>query len=106
MKRLLPHIYMMFLALAIITPRQALSAVDREQEVRDAVTAYVTSRTAGMGWDAKYIRALSSGQPVRVPGALDWAWWSGIRARIPSGKALVLKSWKSRRQKGLGTESR
>lgn len=65
MKRLLPHILILLLILVSLCPRQALSAIDREQEVRDAVTASVTTRTNGMGWDVRVRR-------ITIPGALKF----------------------------------
>jgi flagella basal body P-ring formation protein FlgA len=90
MKRLLPHILILFLTLATFCPRQALSAVDREHEVRDVVTAFVTNRTAGMGWDV-HIRRITISDALKLPeGLIDyeivapqqWEGWGNINIAV------------------------
>jgi hypothetical protein len=43
------------------------AAPDREQEVRQAVTAYVTARTGGMGWDVRMRRITVADRLVLAP---------------------------------------
>lgn len=90
MKRLLPYLYMLLLSIVILSPRQAFSAVDRELEVRDAVTAFVTSRTAGMGWEVR-IRRMTIPDALKLPaGVLDyevvapqqWEGWGNVSIAV------------------------
>lgn len=90
MKRLLPYLYMLLLAIVILSPRQAFSAIDREREVRDAVTAFVTSRTAGMGWDVR-IRRMTITDALKLPaGVIDyevvapqqWEGWGNVSIAV------------------------
>ena len=72
MKRLLTHVFILLLLLAALSPRQALSATDREREVREVVTAFVTARTADMGWDV-HIRRVTFSDTLKLPeGAIDY----------------------------------
>lgn len=90
MKRLLPHVFLLFLIFSTICPRQALSATNREQEVREAVTAFVTTRTAGMGWDVN-IRRLTISDTLKLPeGKIDyeiiaqqqWEGWGNLSIAV------------------------
>lgn len=72
MRRLLPHIFVLLFIAVSLCPRQALSATNREQEVRKAVTAFVTTRTAGMGWDV-HLRSITIPDTLKFPeGATDY----------------------------------
>jgi flagella basal body P-ring formation protein FlgA len=71
-------------------PRQAVCAVDREREVRDAVTSFVTLRTAGMGWDVR-LRKITISDALKLPaGAIDyevvapqqWEGWGNISIAV------------------------
>jgi flagellar basal body P-ring formation protein FlgA len=90
MKRLLPHLLLFLLSVMILCPRQALSAPDREREVREAVTAFVTSRTAGMGWDI-HIRRLTISDALKLPeGVIEyeivapqqWEGWGNVSISV------------------------
>lgn len=90
MKRLLPYILMLLLSVVTLFPRQAFSEVDREREVREAVTAFVTSRTAGMGWDVR-IRRLTINGALKLPdGNIDyeivapqqWEGWGNVSIAV------------------------
>lgn len=90
MKRLLPHVLLLFLILMAVAPRQSLAAGSREQEVRDAVTAFVVSRTAGMGWDVR-IRRITISDALKLPeGSLDyeivapqqWEGWGNVSVAV------------------------
>lgn len=90
MKRLLPYLYLLLLSIVILSPRQAFSAIDREREVRDAVTAFVTSRTAGMGWDVR-IRRMTISDALKLPaGVIDyevvapqqWEGWGNVSIAV------------------------
>ena len=86
MRRLLPHIFILLLTLGIFWPQQARSAVDREQEVREFVTAFVTTRTAGMGWEVNIRRMTISGVLKLPDGPVDyeivapqqWEGWGNV----------------------------
>lgn len=72
MKRLLSHMFMWLLICGVLCPRQSFSATDREQEIREAVTAFVASRTAGMGWDVRIRRMNITGAAKLPEGAIDY----------------------------------
>lgn len=72
MKILLRNIAISLLVLATLFPRDALSAADREQEVREAVTAFVKARTADMEWDVT-IRRITISDALKLPdGPVDY----------------------------------
>lgn len=89
--KLLPfHICLLILTLSLLSPLQAFSAVDRTQEVREAVTAFVNSRTAEMGWDVR-IRRLTIQDALKLPeGIIDyeiiapqqWEGWGNVSVSI------------------------
>ncbi|MDD5286068.1 MAG: flagellar basal body P-ring formation chaperone FlgA [Desulfuromonadaceae bacterium] len=90
MKQLLPHIFILLLTLGFLFPGQASSATNREQEVRDAVTAFVTARTANMGWDVR-IRRITISDALKLPeGTIDyeivaqqqWEGWGGVSITV------------------------
>ncbi len=90
MKRFLPLIMILLLAVMAICPQRALSAIDREQEVRDAVTAYITARTAGMGWDVR-IRRMTISDALKLPdgsidyeivGSQQWEGWGSLSIAV------------------------
>jgi flagella basal body P-ring formation protein FlgA len=69
---MLSHIYILFLILAVLSPHTALSANNREQEVREAVSAFVKTRTSGMGWDV-LVRRITISDPLNLPeGIVDY----------------------------------
>ena len=72
MKRLLPRFFILLLTVTVLCPGLSLSAVDRDQELRQAVTAFVTARTAGMGWDV-HIRRITFSDALKLPeGNIDY----------------------------------
>ena len=90
MKYLQFPVFLLLLLLTAFTPRSALSAVDRDQEVRDAVTAFVTTRTAAMGWDV-HLRRISISDSLKLPdGVIDyevvapqkWEGWGSITITV------------------------
>lgn len=90
MKRLLPHFFILFLILTALYPYQALSSVDRDLEVREAVTSFVTTRTADMGWDVR-IRRITISDTLKLPeGNVDyeiiapqqWEGWGNINIAV------------------------
>lgn len=90
MKRLLPHVVFLLLIVVFLCPCQALSAVNREQEVREAVSAFVTSRTVGMGWDVR-IRRITISDSLKLPeGHVDyeivapkqWEGWGNVSIAV------------------------
>jgi flagella basal body P-ring formation protein FlgA len=101
MKRLLPYILLLLLSVVTLCPRQAFSEVDREREVREAVTAFVTSRTAGMGWDVRIRRLTISGALKLPEGNIDyeivapqqWEGWGNVSiAVLARQKERVLRN--------------
>ena len=90
MKRLLPYILLLLLSVVTLSPRQAFSEVDREREVREAVTAFVTSRTAGMGWDVRIRRLTISGALKLPEGNIEyeivapqqWEGWGNVSIAV------------------------
>lgn len=90
MKRLLPYAFILLLSVVTLCPRQALCATDRGQEVREAVTAFVKSRTAGMGWEI-HIRRLTFSDALKLPeGVVDyeivaprqWEGWGNVSIAV------------------------
>lgn len=90
MKRLPIHAFFLLLTLAAICPAQVFSATDRGQEVRDTVAAFVTTRTAGMGWDIN-IRRITISDALKLPeGAIDyeilapqqWEGWGNLSIAV------------------------
>lgn len=74
----------------VISPRAALSAVDREQDIRDAVTAFVSRRTTGMGWVVN-LRRIAIPDSLKLPeGDIDyeivapqqWEGWGNISITV------------------------
>jgi flagella basal body P-ring formation protein FlgA len=66
-------VFYVFLILTFFWPQTARSAViDRELEVKNAVTAFVATRTAGMGWDVK-VRRITISDALKLPdGEIDY----------------------------------
>ncbi len=90
MKRILPSAFLLILTLLFIVPRPALSGSDREQEIRTIVTTFVTSRTAGMGWDVT-IRRMAIPNVQKLPeGNIEyeivapkqWEGWGNVSIAI------------------------
>ncbi len=101
MKRLIPPIFILFLILLALYPCQALSAPDREQEVREAVSTFVKNRTSGLGWDIRIRRAIISGDLKLPEGKIDyeivapqqWEGWGSISiAVVARQKDKVLRN--------------
>ncbi|MHB8057150.1 MAG: flagellar basal body P-ring formation chaperone FlgA [Desulfuromonadaceae bacterium] len=90
MKQLIPHIFILFLTLVVLYPCQAISAPDREQEVREAVTTFVKNRTSGLGWDVRVRRTIISGDLKLPEGKIDyeivapqqWEGWGNISVAV------------------------
>lgn len=101
MKFILSHVFILFLAVALLSPCNASSATGREQEVRDAVASFVTTRTAEMGWDVR-IRRITIADALKFPeGKVDyeiiapqqWEGWGNINiAVIARQKERVLRN--------------
>lgn len=72
MKKFLPCIVVSLLLANLLCPRPGLTAVDRESEVRETVTAFVNSRTADMGWEVRIRRITISDALKLPPGTLDY----------------------------------
>ena len=76
--------------LALLIPLQASAAVDREQEVREAVLSFLSARTSGMGWDVR-LRKMSVTGALKLPaGKMDyevvaprqWGGWGTINISV------------------------
>jgi flagella basal body P-ring formation protein FlgA len=90
MQLLRTHVFVLLLALALFCPCQALSAIDREQEVREVVTKFVTTRTADMGWDVS-VRRITISDALKLPdGIIDyevvapqqWEGWGNVSIAV------------------------
>lgn len=86
MKSSWPYVAVMFLMLWILSSGKVFAAVDRQQEVRDIVTAFVTTRTADMGWDVR-IRHITISDALKLPEGVveyeilapqQWEGWGNI----------------------------
>ncbi|MFZ4858513.1 MAG: flagellar basal body P-ring formation chaperone FlgA [Desulfuromonadaceae bacterium] len=85
--------YTVFILILLVTaffPPLVLSAVDREQEVQQAVTTFVTTRTAAMGWGVR-IRRITVSDSLKLPeGVIDyevvapqkWEGWGNITITV------------------------
>jgi flagella basal body P-ring formation protein FlgA len=80
----------MYLLLTFFIPVSTHAAVDREQQVRELVTAFITTRTAGMGWDV-HIRRISIADALKLPeGTIEyeiiapqqWEGWGSITLAV------------------------
>ena len=54
------------LTLSLFFPLQARSAVGREEEIREAVQAFLSARTSGMGWDVR-LRRMTVSDALKLP---------------------------------------
>lgn len=72
MKHSLKYIPITILLVVVLCPFRGIAAVSRELEVRNAITDFVTARTAGMGWDVR-IRRFTISDPLKLPeGMIDY----------------------------------
>jgi len=80
----------MYLLLTFFSPVSVPAAVNREQQVRELVTAFVTSRTSGLGWDV-HIRRITISDALKLPeGAIDyeiiapqqWEGWGSVALAV------------------------
>jgi len=76
--------------LGLFFPLRADAAVDREQEVRAAVAAFLSARTSGMGWDVR-LRKLSIADALKLPpGKIEyevaapqqWGGWGTVSVSV------------------------
>ena len=91
MKYVFSYLFVLVMAASVVCPHSALSAaIDREQEVRTVVTTFVTTRTAGMGWDV-HIRKITISDALKLPaGDIDyeivasqqWEGWGTISIAV------------------------
>jgi flagella basal body P-ring formation protein FlgA len=90
-----------FLTITVFLPAQSYSAIDRDQEVREAVSAFVKAKTSSMGWDVK-IRRITISDALKFPeGAVEyeivapqqWEGWGNISiAVIARQKEKVIRN--------------
>ena len=90
MIQLLSHSLAICLVLSLLCQFPAHAAIDREQQVRELVTTFVTSRTAGMGWDIQ-IRRITVSDALKLPdGTIDyeiiapqqWEGWGSVALAV------------------------
>jgi flagella basal body P-ring formation protein FlgA len=90
MNRLTTYVCILAVTLALLFPLLADAAVDREQEVREAVTAFVSARTSGLGWDVR-LRKLSISDALKLPpGKIEyevaapeqWGGWGTVSVSV------------------------
>jgi len=90
MKSVVSYFVFFLLSLPLILPGQARSATDREEEIRDVVTTFVTSRTTNMGWDVR-IRRMTISEVLKLPeGTIDyeviapqqWEGWGNVNVAV------------------------
>lgn len=90
MNRLVQYLSSLLFILMVLISREALASVDREQEVRDVATAFVTARTADMGWEVR-IRRITIADALKLPdGIVDyevlapqqWEGWGNVAITI------------------------
>lgn len=90
MKHTWYHVFTIILALVVIWPPVVFAAVNRDQEVRDAVTEFVATRTAGLGWEV-HLRRMTISDALKLPeGEIDyeivapqqWEGWGSISIAI------------------------
>jgi flagella basal body P-ring formation protein FlgA len=92
---------LVLLALAIGIGLADAAPVARDQEIRTAVTAFVMSRTNGMGWDV-HVRKITIAEAVKLPeGAIDyeivapqqWEGWGNVSiAVVARQKERILRN--------------
>ncbi len=90
MKRTTVLLLVLFLTLVVTAPCRAVTSPEREQEIRQVVTEFVNSRTAGMGWEVR-IRKIGLPSVMKLPvGALEyevvvpkqWEGWGKVNAAV------------------------
>lgn len=90
MNRFTTYLCVFAVTLALFFPLLADAAVDREQEVREAVTAFLSARTSGMGWDVR-LRKLSIADALKLPtGKIEyevaapqqWGGWGTVSVSV------------------------
>lgn len=98
MNRFASYFCIIVVTLALFFPLQANAAVDREQEVREAVQAFLSARTSGMGWDVR-IRKLSIPDALKLPpGKLEyevaapqqWGGWGTVSISVVARQRDVI----------------
>lgn len=72
MKKFLPYMVVSLLLAIVLCPRPGLTALDRESEVREAVTEFITTRTADMEWEVRIRRITISGALKLPPGTFEY----------------------------------
>ena len=90
MKPLTRFMVTLCLSLLVTVPCGATSSAEREQEIRQVITTFVTSRTAGMGWEVR-IRKVGLPPLLKLPeGGVEyevvvpkqWEGWGKINAAV------------------------
>ncbi|HIJ86551.1 MAG TPA: flagellar basal body P-ring formation protein FlgA [Desulfuromonadales bacterium] len=90
MKCLRLPVFALFLIVTAFCPRSVPAADEREQEIQHAVTSFVTTRTAAMGWDV-HLRRITIPDSLKLPdGAIDyevvapqkWEGWGNITVTV------------------------
>lgn len=90
MKRFAVYYCLCTMLLALLFPQQAESAVDREQEIRSAVTAFLAVRTSGMGWEVR-LKKMTIVEPLKLPAGKveyeiaapqQWSGWGTVNISV------------------------
>jgi flagella basal body P-ring formation protein FlgA len=83
-------VYVLIFVVIALCPQSALSAVDRNLEIQEAVTAFVATRTSSMGWDV-HLRRINIPSSLKLPdGVIDyeivapqkWEGWGSITLTV------------------------
>jgi flagella basal body P-ring formation protein FlgA len=90
MKRLTPYLLSIVLIGTLFFPIPAHAAIDREQEIRSALLAFVMARTSGMGWDVR-LKKMTLADATKLPdGTIDyeivapqqWEGWGSVNMAV------------------------
>jgi len=90
MRLILSHLFVLLLTLMAIFPQEVLSAVDREKEIHETVSAYVAARTANLGWDVR-IRRMTIADVTKLPEGFieyeiiapqQWEGWGNVSIAV------------------------
>ena len=90
MNRIAAYFCIVALTLSLLFPHQSHSAIDRGQEVREAVQAFLSARTSGMGWDVR-LRRLTVSDSLKLPaGKIEyevvapqqWGGWGTVNISV------------------------
>ena len=90
MKRFATCMIALLLSVVMLHAGSAAASPSREQEVREAVSAFVAGRTSGMGWDV-HIRRMTISDPLTFPetgfeyeivAPRQWEGWGNVNMAV------------------------